>query len=86
MPFPKPKRLVDKKLLAVIKNSKCIICGISPSDPDHIKHRGSGGEDTPINLWPLCRSHHIERHQIGLTRFTQKYPQALRELIKRGKA
>lgn len=76
MSFPKPKRVVDKKLLAKVKAMPCLVCGKGPSDPDHIVTRGAGGGDEAHNVWPLCRTHHTERHKIGLHTFIAKYQQA----------
>lgn len=60
----------------------CVVCeSDGPSDPDHIKTRGSGGDDEPGNVWPLCRSHHVERHKIGIETFKSKYPWAWQWLI-----
>lgn len=44
-----------------------------PSDPDHITTRGAGGDDVAINVWPLCRTHHVERHAKGLMYMIEKY-------------
>ncbi len=71
--FTKQKRVVDKKLLAEVRTRPCIICGITPSDAHHLKHRGSGGGDTAENLVALCRWHHAEVHQIGPSTFKKKY-------------
>ena len=46
-----------------------MVCGMTPSDPDHLRTRGAGGEF----VWPLCRAHHVERHQIGIRTFVKKY-------------
>lgn len=80
--FPKPKTIKDRKLLDIIKMQNCVVCGDWPSDPDHIQTVGSGGGDTISNLWPLCRVHHSERHQIGFQTFLEKYPQAKAFLIR----
>ena len=64
-------------------NDPCVVCGASPTDIDHIKTRGSGGEDEEFNRWSLCRTHHIEKHH-GWTGFLQKYPQAKTALEAKG--
>lgn len=81
MKFPKPKRPKDKKLLDYIKTLGCVVCGLWPSDPDHILSKGAGGGDVPSNLWPLCRRHHTERHAIGFKTFVSKYPKAEAYLV-----
>lgn len=75
--FPKSKRKSDKKFLATFKHMACLVCGKRPSDPDHIRTKGSGGGDSPGNVWPLCRPHHSERHRIGIKSFLDKYTQAV---------
>lgn len=63
-----------------IKSMGCLVCGRYPTDPDHIRTRGAGGMDfirsgklIVLNIWPLCREHHTERHAIGLDSFKAKY-------------
>jgi hypothetical protein len=51
----------------------CLVCGSKPSDPAHIQSRGAGGDDTDQNVMPLCRRHHTEQGQIGITTFANKY-------------
>lgn len=53
----------------------CTICGVK-ADKHHIKTRGSGGKDEKWNLIPLCRTHHVEIHKIGNTKFVEKYTEA----------
>lgn len=69
----KTKRYICPKNLDTIRALPCCICGDMPSDPDHIKTVGSGGGDNLSNLWPLCRMHHIERHQSGIATFYRRY-------------
>ncbi len=70
----KPKRLVDKGLLKYIRQLNCLVCGVSPSDPAHIKSRGAGGPDAMFNLMPLCRTHHTQSHRLGWASFASRYP------------
>ena len=62
----------------------CVVCGRLPSDPDHIKQRGSGGSDDTDNCWPVCRAHHTERHKIGLNSFVKRYPHVIKILLSKG--
>jgi hypothetical protein len=71
--IPKPRRIKDSQLLTEVRGSPCCICG-RPADPAHIKSRGSGGNDVPENIVPLCRVHHTLQHALGWKRFTEKYP------------
>jgi predicted restriction endonuclease len=72
--LPKNLRVVDKKLLAEIRLQPCAACGQKPVDAAHIRSRGAGGDDTPDNLLPLCRSHHVEQHKRGWHLMSDKYP------------
>lgn len=57
-PYPKNKRVVDKKLLKD-KKGKCEICGkTGQTEKHHIKTKGSGGDDLPQNLIEVCRKCH----------------------------
>lgn len=83
--FPKPERKIDQELLARIREMPCVVCGIEgPSDPSHIQTRGSGGHDQDFNVFPKCRAHHQEWHQIGWYRFLGKYPDFLDVLLENG--
>ena len=72
----KSKRTVNTVLLAEYRTYPCLInnddckgdtCG------HHLKTKGSGGNDEYRNLMALCRMHHSEVHQVGLTTFVKKY-------------
>ena len=83
--FLKEKRIQDKELLEVVRQMPCCVCGARPpNDPSHIKTRGSGGNDTPLNLISHCRKHHSEWHQYGPKKFCAKYPVMLFKLKKMG--
>lgn len=81
---PKPQRVKNRQLLDEVKSKPCVVCGKGPSDPDHLATRGSGGNDELSNLWPLCRQHHTEKHQIGLNTFIRRYPHLALELKRKG--
>lgn len=53
---------------------------MTPSDPCHIKTRGSGGDDIDSNLLPFCRAHHAEQGTIGFFKMCEKYP-FLRQIL-----
>lgn len=72
----KSGRIVDRNFLDQVKALPCLLCG-GVSDPDHITTRGAGGGDVKGNVWPVCRTHHIERGKIGLGTFIKKYPQLI---------
>lgn len=82
--LPKPKRTTNKKLIAQIKTLRCCICGAMPSDPSHIKTRGSGGPDLGFNVVPKCRDHHREWGRIGWKKFVERYPAFGMKLVSMG--
>lgn len=82
--IPKPKRTVNKELLAEIRKQPCCVCGKRPSEPSHIRTRGAGGHDEPDNVVPKCRRHHREWHDMGATKFIARYPVFKIVLISRG--
>ena len=65
-----------KKYLDYIREKPCLVCGITPCDPDHLEARGMGGANSEmkdLSCVPLCRIHHTERHQFGNQKFEDKY-------------
>lgn len=54
-----------------VRRLLCVVCGATPCDPHHEPPRSLGG--TSKDLVPLCHRHHLVRHQIGPTRFTERY-------------
>lgn len=66
-------RVRNQDLLDFVKTLPCIVCRTVPSDPDHVTTRGAGGGDEAVNVWPLCREHHNERHNQGLPHMIRKY-------------
>ena len=69
------------EIINIVRQQKCLSCGKSPCDPHHVTTRGAGGKDTPSNLMPLCRVHHVEYHQIGPGKICEKYPKVIEWLI-----
>lgn len=68
-----------------VKKEPCLVCGSKYDvDPDHIRNRGSGGDDTPDNLWSLCRTHHILKTHLGIKKMIDTFPILGPELSKRG--
>ncbi len=80
----KKSRIKDRKFLDTFHNQPCVVCGITPSDPDHIKTVKSGGGDEAWNIWPLCRLDHIKKHTIGLNELVRRYPHVKNHLLSRG--
>lgn len=51
---------------------------------DHILNfKNWKSRDCELNMWPLCFQDHREKHDIGLTKFAEKYQLAY-ELKRRG--
>jgi hypothetical protein len=75
-PVPKPQRIRDEKLLAEVRRAGCCVrrCSLG-AEAAHVKSKGSGGDDLPENVSPLCHWHHAEQHTIGWKKFREKYPE-----------
>lgn len=54
-----------------IRDKPCLVCGTKPSDPHHWPTRGAGG--TSKDLIPLCRTHHVEFHTMGVDTWQDTY-------------
>lgn len=67
---PRFKRGRDPEYLAWIRTLPCVICG-NFAEADHVRTRGAGGTDR--QAVPLCHTHHMERHTIGIKTFQAKY-------------
>lgn len=76
----KRRRKVDKDALEEAKEKPCVSCGRGPTDPAHIKSRGSGGDDSWENVIPLCRSCHRLQHAVGICRFVRTH-EAVRDAL-----
>lgn len=75
----KPKRIKNKKLIDSFRGLPCAVCASTNSTVGHhIKSVGSGGDDLPENLLPLCAIHHREIHDIGRDTFFKKYKNILK--------
>lgn len=70
----KPQRVENKELLSEIRKKVCVVCGGRPSDPSHVRSKGSGGPDEDWNVIPHCRSCHMVWHRVGPWVFCQKHP------------
>ncbi len=55
-------------------------CACWAEAPHHIRTRGAGGDDEPINLLSLCMEHHIEVHASGVKTFALEHSE-LRDQI-----
>ncbi|TPR12271.1 putative HNHc nuclease [Apilactobacillus timberlakei] len=62
----------------LLKHRICYVCGKSGADIDHVDTIGSGRNRRHTNqvgyyAWSICRTHHTERHKIGVKSFAKKY-------------
>jgi 5-methylcytosine-specific restriction endonuclease McrA len=71
--FEKPKSIKNPKLLKHLRRLPCIACHGFPTEIDHIRSIGAGGDDSPDNVWPLCRACHSLRHSIGIESFVKQF-------------
>lgn len=74
MPFEKPHRIINAKLLKEIRKKACCVCGNFPVDASHIRTRASGGPDDAFNVVPHCRSCHVVWGRLGAYKFCLKHP------------
>ena len=76
--IPIPNRNVEYYLYKCLTTRRCCICG-KPADIDHFDSTVGMGNNrkevdkTQYTYCALCRSHHTEKHTIGLTAFKEKY-------------
>jgi hypothetical protein len=75
----KKTRIVDESALEEVRKLPCLACDMSREErirfifDNHVRSRGSGGDDVPENLMPLCARHHAEIHQVGTIKMASKY-------------
>ncbi len=61
-----------------VMNRTCCICGKKNADVDHFdkalgRRKRKEVDHTEFTFTALCRTHHTEKHQIGITEFKNKY-------------
>ncbi|MFW8599009.1 putative HNHc nuclease [Enterococcus innesii] len=61
-----------------VMNRTCCICGKKNADIDHFgkalgRRKRKEVDHTEFTFAALCRTHHTEKHQIGITEFKNKY-------------
>lgn len=86
--FPKTKRIIDRELLNSYHNKPCAISNYGCNglvSGHHIKTKGSGGNDTIDNILALCFFHHRQIHNLGTSKFLEKYPDLISILAKKSK-
>ena len=73
--FNKVIRITNPKLLSMVREMRCLVCQVYPSDAHHVTTKGAGGGDTGDNVMPLCRLHHDEWHFKGRETMVLRYKQ-----------
>ena len=61
-----------------VTNRTCCICGKKNADIDHFdkaigRRKRKAVDHTEFTFAALCRTHHTEKHQMGITEFKKKY-------------
>lgn len=69
---------ITRVLFLYLKHRACFVCGKTHADMAHYEAVGMGRNRKKIDhskhrFMTLCREHHQEQHNIGLTEFMQKY-------------
>ncbi|UQF37776.1 putative HNHc nuclease [Vagococcus lutrae] len=69
---------ITRVLFLYLKHRACFVCGKPHADMAHYEAVGMGRNRKKIDhskhrFMTLCREHHQEQHNIGLTEFMQKY-------------
>lgn len=69
---------ITRVLFLYLKHRACFVCGKPHADMAHYETVGMGRNRKKIDhskhrFMTLCREHHQEQHNIGLTEFMQKY-------------
>ena len=62
------ERTRDKRYLAYVRRSGCLVCGKKEVDAHHLRHsqpRGWGLKSGDQWAVPLCREHHMDCHRTG---------------------
>ena len=63
-------KIVVPAYLRFVREHPCIVCGLPSTDAHHVKAKGAGsGQRNDYTAVPLCREHHSQLHQYGLTKF-----------------
>ena len=78
----------DRKYLDSVREQPCIITGLTPCDPAHIRWGLGGGmglKPDDNRVLPLVHQLHQEQHQIGEKRFwleqANKHPEFLMSIL-----
>lgn len=81
----------ERMIMDAVRRQRCLACGRYGSDPDHVTTVGASGltrfpgADSVLNVWPLCRVHHVERGSKGLGHMISKYPNCRKWLEEKGR-
>ncbi|MDT2437927.1 putative HNHc nuclease [Enterococcus avium] len=73
-----PPQNVEYYFYKCVTTRTCCICGKKNADIDHFdkalgRRKRKKVDHTEFTFAALCRTHHTEKHQIGITEFKKKY-------------
>lgn len=73
-----PPQNVQYFFYKCVTNRTCCICGKKNADIDHFdkalgRRKRREVDHTEFTFAALCRTHHTEKHQLGITEFKKKY-------------
>ncbi|MDT2391002.1 putative HNHc nuclease [Enterococcus avium] len=73
-----PPQNVEYYFYKCVMTRTCCVCGKKNADIDHFdkalgRRKRSEVDHTEFNFAALCRTHHQEKHQIGITEFKNKH-------------
>ena len=65
----RPVSVASREQRAAVAECRCIVCGETPTDPAHLLPRGlaDDGDGDPRAVVPLCREHHRDYDEGGLS-------------------
>ena len=78
--YCKKYKVAEQVRIFWLTHKWCEVCGQWSEHPHHIRTRGAGGDDDPLNLLALCTTHHTEVGKIGQGRFCEKYPKVAEKI------
>ena len=55
--------------VAFVAALPCVVCGYGPCENAHWKGGGAGRKADASAILPLCKLHHAEQHQLGVSTF-----------------
>lgn len=63
----------SKARVAWVQAQPCVVCQWTPCENAHIAGGGAGRKADAASIIPLCRLHHAEQHQFGVSTFAARH-------------